>query len=60
MHLLRRIETYLGRSATRPARFGREVVGDPCFVFDLREGREPRPATIAKVTEWLDRQEAAQ
>jgi hypothetical protein len=59
MHLLRRIETHLRHSATPPARFGRQALGDPCFVFDLRNGREPRPATVARVTAWLDRQEAA-
>ncbi|WP_129793031.1 hypothetical protein [Sphingosinicella sp. CPCC 101087] len=55
MYLLRRIEEYLRRSQTRPARFGRDVLGDPCFVFDLRNGREPRPATAARVAAWLDR-----
>ena len=59
MTFLQRIETYLARSATRPARFGRDAVGDPCFVFDLRSGREPRPATVARVTAWLDRAEAS-
>ena len=58
MHLLRRIENYLRRSATPPTRFGRDALGDPRFVFDLREGREPRPATISRVTAWLDRCEA--
>ncbi|MCB1518457.1 MAG: homoserine dehydrogenase, partial [Hyphomicrobiaceae bacterium] len=32
-----------------PTRFGREFVGDPQFVFDLREGREPRRDTREKV-----------
>ena len=57
MHLLRRIETFLSRSATTPARFGREAMGDPRFVFDLRKGREPRPATVRRVAEWLARAE---
>ena len=58
MHLLRRIETYLRRSATPPTRFGRDALGDPRFVFDLREGREPRAATVERVTAWLERCEA--
>jgi len=33
--------------------FGREVVGDPRFVFDLRNGRDPRPQTVAKVRAYL-------
>ena len=35
MHLQRRIEIYLRRSGTTATRFGREVLGDPRFVFDL-------------------------
>ena len=58
MHLLRRIEVYLRRSATPPTRFGREAVGDPRFVFDLRNGREPRATTAARVHGWIDAQEA--
>lgn len=54
MNLLRRIEIYLRRSGTAPTRFGRDAVGDPRFVFDLRNGREPRPATRARVAAWLD------
>ena len=54
MKLLWRIEKYLKRSATPPSRFGRHVLGDPRFVFDLRRGREPRPQTVARVHAWLD------
>lgn len=57
MHLLWRIERYLRRSATPPTRFGREAMGDPRFVFDLRKGRQPRPPTAARAAAWLDRQE---
>lgn len=59
MHLRRRIELYLRRTAMAPTRFGREVVGDPRFVFDLRNGREPREKTSARVHHWLDGQETA-
>lgn len=37
-----------------PARFGREAVRDPRFVFDLRNGREPRPQTIDRVRAFLE------
>jgi hypothetical protein len=57
MPLRRRIELYLRRTAMAPTRFGREVVGDPRFVFDLRKGREPREKTEARVHIWLDREE---
>ncbi|MBA3677045.1 MAG: hypothetical protein H0W74_06520 [Sphingosinicella sp.] len=58
MHLVRRIERHLRTSRTPPTRFGREVVHDPRFVLDLRNGREPRPATINRVVKYLDRLES--
>ncbi len=58
MNLLREIEKFLRRNDTAPTRFGRDVVGDPRFVFDLRNGRDPRPSTEARVRAYLE--EAAQ
>ena len=52
--LLPRIERYLKLTRTPPARFGRQAVGDPCFVFDLRDGRDPRERTVARVNAYLD------
>ena len=43
-----------------PTRFGRESLGDPCFVFDLREGREPRAGTAGRVMQFIDALEASQ
>jgi hypothetical protein len=57
--LLWRIEQYLKARRMPPARFGREAVGDPCFVFDLRDGRIPRERTAAKVCAYIDRAEQA-
>ena len=54
MHLLRIIEQYLKRTEMAPARFGRDAVGDPRFVFDLRNGREPRAATIRRVQCYME------
>lgn len=54
MHLLRKIESYLKQTNTPPARFGREAVGDPRFVFDLRNGREPRIATVQRVDSFME------
>ena len=59
MHLLRRIERHLRASGTPPTRFGREVLHDPRFVFDLRNGREPRSSTARRVAEYLERLERA-
>ena len=45
VHLLREVEKFLRSSNMPAARFGREAMGDPRFVFDLRKGvsrdREP-------------------
>lgn len=56
--LLCRIERFIKQRRMPPARFGREAVGDPCFVFDLRDGREPRERTVMRVSAYLDEQEA--
>ena len=40
--LIRKIEVFLRRTGMPPTRFGRLAARDPRFVFDLRDGREPR------------------
>ena len=57
--LLRRVEEHLKRHRMPPSRFGREAVGDPRFVFDLRRGRETRAATARRVIDYLERQAPA-
>jgi hypothetical protein len=54
VHLLRDVENFLRRSDTPPTRFGRDAVGDPRFVFDLRNGRDPRPRTVARIRAYLE------
>jgi hypothetical protein len=55
--LLQRVEKYLRATRTPPTRFGREVLGDSRFVFDLRDGREPRYATVERVLAFLSARE---
>jgi len=57
VHLLREVERFLRQNGTAATRFGREALGDPRFVFDLRNGRDPRPQTVERVLAYL--QEAA-
>jgi 2,4-dienoyl-CoA reductase-like NADH-dependent reductase (Old Yellow Enzyme family) len=57
MLLLQRIERHLRRTRMPATRFGREAMGDPRFVSDLRRGREPSARTIARAIAWLDREE---
>lgn len=54
MSLLPVVERHLRNNAIPPSRFGRMVAGDPRFVFDLRRGREPRPATCRRVLAHID------
>ena len=53
VRLLREVEEYLRRRGVPAARFGREAMGDPRFVFDLRNGREPRPRTERRVRAFI-------
>lgn len=54
VYLLREVEKFLRQNDTPPTRFGREAVGDPRFVFDLRNGRDPRPRTVERVRAYLE------
>jgi hypothetical protein len=57
MNMLWVVERHLRRSGTAPTRFGREAIGDPRLVFDLRRGRELRVATARRVLAFIERQE---
>lgn len=59
MSLLIKIERHLRRRGVSPSRFGREVAGDPRFVFDLRRGREPRADMQARVLDFITDSEGA-
>lgn len=58
--LFRAVEDFLRRHEMSAVKFGRLAAHDPRFVLDLRMGRIPRPATEAKVREWMDEFEANQ
>ncbi|HYI38751.1 MAG TPA: hypothetical protein VE053_00360 [Allosphingosinicella sp.] len=55
--ILDRIDRYLRISKTSPSRLGRDAVGDPNFVMNLRDGRRPRQATLDRVLDFIDRRE---
>lgn len=54
--LIREIENFLRQHRMTPTRFGRNALGDPKFVGQLRAGRELRPATVARVRAYLQSQ----
>jgi homoserine dehydrogenase len=43
------VEAFIAARGWTPTRFGRQIAGDPLFVFDLREGREPRSDTRTRI-----------
>src|SRR3982751_1816591 len=43
------IETFIAARGWTPTRFGRQMAGDPLFVFDLREGGEPLSDTRTRI-----------
>lgn len=51
--LLVQIEKCLRTTGMTPTRFGRLGLGDPRFVFNLRDGREPRLKTTVRVLEFI-------
>ncbi len=53
MSLLYRIDKCLRAAQLTPTRFGRNSVGDPRLVFDLKRGRELRPKTAARVERYI-------
>lgn len=53
MTLLRQVEIYLRTTGMAWSRFGRDVAGDPRLVWDMRNGRTPRPITEAKIRAFM-------
>jgi hypothetical protein len=53
MPVLRKIERFLDATHMPPTKFGRLAVNDPRLVGDLRNGREPRPETMARIERLL-------
>lgn len=55
------VEAYIAEEEITPTSFGKKFAGDPLFVFDLRQGREPRSATRQKVLDAIaaERERAA-
>jgi len=50
-----RVEAFLTSSRMKITEFGRESVGDPNFVANLRRGRSPTLGTADKVLSYIDR-----
>lgn len=57
MSVHRKIEKFLRRTKMPATKFGRLALGDPRLVHDLRNGRELRAPTAARVEAFLAAQE---
>ncbi len=50
---LSEIDRFLLETKSEPTALGKQALGDPNFVFDLRKGRSPSTRTIDKVKDWM-------
>jgi hypothetical protein len=55
---LMEVERFLRKTTMSPSRFGRETIGDPRLVFDLRRGRDIRTITVEKIQAYIKQHEA--
>ena len=53
MDVLWKINGFLRANRMPPSTFGRLAVNDPRLVWDLRNGREPRPRMIRRIEAFL-------
>lgn len=51
--LLHRIDAHLRAHRMTPTKFGREALGDPNLVAQLRQGRQLRTATVKRILNYL-------
>ncbi|EZP79519.1 hypothetical protein BV97_03956 [Novosphingobium resinovorum] len=56
--ILREIEDYLAGSPMSVTTFGTKAMGDPRFIYTLRQGRDPSSRTVERVRNFM-RGEAA-
>ena len=49
----REVETFLERSDFKPTEFGRQAVGDPSLVLNLRRGRSPTLITADRILAFI-------
>ena len=52
--ILYQIEAHLRLRRMSPTRFGREAVGDPNLIMQLRDGREPRARTTGRILAYIE------
>jgi sulfate adenylyltransferase subunit 2 len=53
------INAFLTESGYEPTVVGKQAMGDPNFVFDVRKGRAPSARTMDKVRDWMASERAS-
>jgi hypothetical protein len=51
------IDAFLDRQDMAPSRLGRDALGEPQFVSEVREGRMPGFRTLRKLSEFMRRRD---
>lgn len=54
-----KVESFIAEREMTPTQFGKTFAGDPLFVFQLRDGREPRSQTRQRIIEAMAAQTEA-
>lgn len=54
------VDTFIERTGMTPTKFGEAFANDPSFVFELKNGREPRTATRQRILDAMSAVEAAE
>ncbi|MHC2298182.1 hypothetical protein [Rhizobium mongolense] len=49
-----KVEQFIAEREMTPTQFGKQFAGDPLFVFQLREGREPRSQTRQRIVAAME------
>ena len=52
-HFHSTVEAFLERTGFKPTEFGRQAVGDPSLVLNLRRGRSPTLATADRILAFI-------
>ena len=52
-HFHNTVEAFLDRSGFKPTEFGRQAIGDPSLVLNLRRGRSPTLATADRILAFI-------
>lgn len=49
-----KVEKFITDREMTPTQFGKQFAGDPLFVFQLRDGREPRSQTRQRIVAAME------